>query len=187
MSELVDVSSFSRLMHPYVTSLVTCIDAEGNANIITIAWAIPVSSRPPLMAISVAPPRHSFGLIQETGEFVVNIVPYELAEKALYCGRRSGRDVNKFDEAGLTAKPAKHVRPPIIAECIAHVEGRVVQDVEAGDHHLFVAEVLAAYARADVLGDSGMYDLSKARPLLHVGGKVFTTTTGETIEPSLKE
>jgi flavin reductase (DIM6/NTAB) family NADH-FMN oxidoreductase RutF len=187
MSELVDVSSFSRLMHPYVTLLVTCCDAAGSANIITIAWAIPVSGRPPLMALSVAPPRHSFGLIQETGEFVVNVAPFELAEKALYCGRRSGRDVNKFDEAGLTAKPAQHVRPPIIAECIAHLECRVVQDIEAGDHHIFVGEVLAAYARADVLSEGGMYELSKARPLLHVGGKVFTTTTGETIEPSLKE
>jgi flavin reductase (DIM6/NTAB) family NADH-FMN oxidoreductase RutF len=94
--------------------------------------------------------------------------------------------VNKFDATGLTPKPAKHVRPPIIAECLAHLECRVVQDIEVGDHHLFIGEVLAAYARAGVLGENGQYDLARIRQLLHVGGNVFTTTSTETIEPPLK-
>jgi flavin reductase (DIM6/NTAB) family NADH-FMN oxidoreductase RutF len=186
MSKFVSVAGFARLMHPYVTGLVTCCDASGNPNIITIAWMIPVSNKPPMLAMSVAPPRHSFGLIQETGEFVINIAPYEIAEQVLYCGRRSGRDVSKFDATGLTPKPAQQVRPPIIAECLAHLECRVVQDIEVGDHHLFIGEVLAAYARAGVLGEKGQYDLARTRHLLHVGGNVFTTTRPETIEPPLK-
>jgi flavin reductase (DIM6/NTAB) family NADH-FMN oxidoreductase RutF len=187
MSAFVPVPSYTRLMHPYVTGLVTCCDSDGDANIITVAWMMPASNKPPRLAISVAPPRYSFGLIQETGEFVINIVPYEMAEQALYCGRRSGRDVDKFEALGLTAQPAQHVRPPVIAECLAHLECRVMQDIEVGDHHLFIGEVLGAYARADVLAENGQYDRPRVRQLLHLGGNVFTTTSTETVEPSVKE
>ena len=183
MSDFISVSSFTRLMHPCLTGLVTCCDVDGKPNIITIAWMTPVSVNPPLLCISVTPARYSFDLIRAAGEFVVNIAPYQIAGQALLCGRRSGRDENKFEAAGLMAKPAQRVRPPIIAECVAHVECRLVNDVEAGDHHLFIGEALAAYARADALNEKGMYDLARTRLLFHVGGDVFTTTSasGEAI------
>jgi flavin reductase (DIM6/NTAB) family NADH-FMN oxidoreductase RutF len=185
LNESVSVSSFHYLLHPYNTSLVTCCDAEGQPNIIAIAWLIPVSVHPPLVGMSIRPTRHSYGLIQATGEFVINVAPHEIAQQALLCGRRSGRDVDKFAATGLTPGQARHVRPPIIKECIAHLECRVVQDVEAGDHHFIIGEVLTAYARPGVLDDSGLYDLSHVHPLLHLGRNRFTSTLGQSVEPPL--
>ena len=179
------VSSFYYLLHPYNTALVTCCDAEGQPNIIAIAWLVPVSVHPPLVGMSIRPTRHSYGLIQATGEFVVNVASREIAQQALFCGRRSGRDVDKFAATGLTPGQAQHVRPPTIEECIAHLECRVVQDVKAGDHRFVIGEVLATYTRPGVLDDDGLYDLSHTKLLLHLGHNRFTSTLAQSVEPSL--
>jgi len=181
----VPLSNFYRLLHPYNTSLVTCGDAEGQLNIIAIAWLVPVSVQPPLVGMSIRPTRHSYGLIRETGEFVVNVAPYEIAQQVLFCGRRSGRDVDKFAATGLTPGPAQVVRPPVIEECVAHLECRAVQDVEAGDHRFVLGQVLAAYARPGALGADGLYALGHVRPLLHLGRNHFTSTLSQTVEPQL--
>ncbi len=183
MNDSVPASPFHYLLHPYNALLVTCCDDEGQPNIIAIAWLIPVSIRPPLLAMSIAPTRHSYVLISATGEFVINIAPYELAQQVLFCGRRSGRDVDKFAVTGLTPGEALHVRPPIIKECVAHLECRVVQDIEIRDHRLVVGEVLATYVRPGTLDDDGLYDLSRVQPLLHLGRNTFTSTLAESIEP----
>jgi flavin reductase (DIM6/NTAB) family NADH-FMN oxidoreductase RutF len=187
VNESVPVHSFHYLLHPYNTSLVTCCDAEGRANLIAIAWLIPVSVHPPLVGMSIRPSRHSYGLIRTTGEFVINVAPYEVARQVLFCGRRSGRDVDKFAGTGLTARVARRVRPPTIEECLAHLECRVVQDLKTGDHQLVIAEVVAACAQPRVLGDDGLCDLSHAHPLLHLGRNRFTTTLPESVEPYLPE
>lgn len=179
MNEKQAVSTFHYLLHPYNTSLVTCCDTEGKPNIITIAWLIPVSVNPPLAGMSIGPSRFSYGLIRETGEFVINVAPYDIASKVLFCGRRSGREVDKFSETGLTPKEAQSVRPPIIEECVAHLECRVVQDIEAGDHHIVVGEVLAAYANRGILEENGLYRLNQVQPLFHLGKNWFTSTRSE--------
>lgn len=187
MNRSVLVYDFHYLLHPYNTSLVTCCDAKGRTNIIAIAWLIPVSVNPPLVGMSIRPSRHSYDLIRTTGEFVINVAPYEIAPQVLFCGRLSGRDVDKFATTGLTARAARVVRPPIIEECLTHLECRVVQDLEAGDHRLVMAEVVAAYAHPGVIGDEGLYDLSHAHSLLHLGRNRFTTTCPESVEPQLPE
>jgi flavin reductase (DIM6/NTAB) family NADH-FMN oxidoreductase RutF len=68
---------------------------------------------------------------------------------------------------------------------MAHLECRVVQDVEAGDHRLVIAEVLAAYAGPSILAGDGLYDLSRVQPLLHLGRNRFTSTLVQTVEPQL--
>jgi flavin reductase (DIM6/NTAB) family NADH-FMN oxidoreductase RutF len=180
------VSNFTYLLHPYNTSLVTCCDEDGEANIITIAWLVPVSVKPPLLCMSVRPNRYSYRLVRATGEFVVNVASYEIAQQALYCGRRSGSQVDKFAVTGLTPMPAQYVQPPIITECLAHLECRLERVIEAGDHDLVVGKVLAAYARQGALGEDGLYDLDQVHPLFHVGRNRFATTRAETIDLSLK-
>jgi flavin reductase (DIM6/NTAB) family NADH-FMN oxidoreductase RutF len=180
------LSDFHHLLHPYQTFLVTCVDADGKANIITIAWAIPVSVVPPLLGISIRPTRYSYSLIKSTKEFVMNVPGIEMAQVVLYCGRNSGRDVDKFKVTGLTPGKAKQVQAPIIEECVAHLECRVKDDVEAGDHHLIIAEVLTAHAREDVLTDTGLYRLEMAKPLLHMGGSSFTQVSQDYFEPDIK-
>lgn len=129
--------------------LVTCA-SSGRANIIAVSFCMPVSKEPPMVACAIGRTMYSGEIILQTGEFVINVPPQKLKRQIYFCGLHSGRDVDKFRETGLTPLPARHVNAPIIAECLAHMECRVVQTVGAGDKHLFIATVLDAYADEDV-------------------------------------
>ncbi len=126
--------------------LITCGEIGGRANIITLSFCMPVSRDPPLAAIAVGKRAHSRALLEEAGEFVINVPTRDLESHAYYCGTRSGRDVDKFRDTGLTPHPARRVRAPVIAECVAHMECAVTNAVETGDKILFVGEVVEAYA-----------------------------------------
>ena len=178
----VDLSLAYRLLHPRNTILVSCAGKDGKPNIITLAWSMPVSLNPPLVAVSIAPKRYSHKLIEESKEFVINIPTMEIVKETLYCGRVSGRNVDKFKEAKLTATPAKKVKAPIIKECIAHLECVVDQQIKAGDHTIFLGRVVAAYANDGVFSET--FDIKKAKLVYHLGGDAFTTTSDEVVTPS---
>lgn len=132
-------------LFPTTVVLATCIDREDKPNIITLGWAMKTSGKPPMVAISIAPTRHSYSLIEENDEFVLAIPTSEILEAVHRCGRVSGRTVNKFEKFNLTPLPAKFVKPPLIKECVANLECRVVGRITTGDHTIFVGEVLAAH------------------------------------------
>ncbi len=180
----VDLSRAHRLLHPRNVVMVSCTDKAEKTNIITLAWSMPTSSNPPLVAISVAPQRYSHGLIEETKEFVVNVPTIEIVKETLFCGRRSGREHDKFKETPLTALRAKKVQAPIIKECVAHLECKLVQKITTGDHTIFVGEVLAAHANEGVFNDK--FNISKVSPIYHLGGDDFATLSSEVITPSLQ-
>lgn len=77
------------------------------------------------------------------------------------------------------------MRPPIIEECLGFLECRVVNDFEIGDHRLVIGEVLEAYVKAEALEEGGLRALNRARPLLHIGKSLFTSTRDEAVEPRL--
>jgi flavin reductase (DIM6/NTAB) family NADH-FMN oxidoreductase RutF len=185
MFEEVTASLFHYLLHPYPTFLVTCVGSDDRPNVLTVAWLIPASVDPPLVAMSLRATRHSYTLLSECGEFVVNVPPHGLAAAALHCGRRSGRSGDKFAATGLTPASARRVRPPIVAECLGYLECRTVSDVEAGDHRLLIGEVLEAYARPGFFDREGLRDVGRAGPLLHLGGNRFARLRSETISPPL--
>lgn len=153
------------------TILVTC---RGRLNlfgkeierddIITMDWHMPTSFEPFLYAISVGKKRTSYKLIKESRCFVVNFIPYELKDKALFCGRHSGMSIDKFAKSGLTKFPAVHVECFVIKEAIGWLECHVVQEIDTGDHVVFVGEV--AYQKLKE-------DLPR---LFHTEGDSFTTT-----------
>ncbi len=169
----VDSGLACRLLHPRHTVLVTCMDKTGKTNIITLAWSMPTSHSPPLVAISIAPKRLSHRMIEETGEFVVNVPTQEIVQDTLFCGRISGTKCDKFQEASLTALPARKVRSPIIKECVAHLECKLLQQIRTGDHTLFVGEVLAAYVNEGIF--TRTFKIKKIKPIYHVGGNDFAT------------
>lgn len=186
MSEKIDVdiqSSF-RLIHPMHTVLVSCVGKTEKPNVITLAWAMPTSINPPLVAISIAPRRHSHSLIEETKEFVVNIPTMEILEETLFCGRMSGKDHDKFRETGLTPLPAKQVKPPIIKECVAHLECRLHNQFTTGDHTIFVGQIVAAYADKEAFKEG--YNLKKAKMVFHMGGNDFATLGSRVYKPRIK-
>ena len=179
----VNPSSAYKLLHPMHTVLVSCVDKNGKPNIITLAWAMPTSINPPLVAISIAPKRHSHTLIEETKEFVVNIPTMKILKETLFCGRRSGRNYDKFKETGLTPSPAKKVKPPIIKECVAHLECKLHSQFSAGDHTIFVGEIVEAYVDRGVF--TGKYELEKAKMIFHLGGNDFATLEPKVFTPKL--
>jgi flavin reductase (DIM6/NTAB) family NADH-FMN oxidoreductase RutF len=175
MSEKTDVefSSAYRLLHPMHTVLVSCVGKAGKPNVLPLAWAMPASRDPALVAVSVAPARYSHGLIKEKGEFVVNVPTVDIIKETLASGRTSGKNSDKFAETGLTPMPARKVKVPIVKECVAHIECKLHSQFKTGDHTIFVGEVVAAYANKGVFTDT--YDIDKARMLYHLGGNVFAT------------
>jgi flavin reductase (DIM6/NTAB) family NADH-FMN oxidoreductase RutF len=175
MSEKINVvvSSAYRLLHPMHTILVSCVGKTGHPNVLPLAWAMPTSREPALVAVSIGVDRYSHGLIEETGEFVINLPTVDIINETLACGRTSGKTSDKFAETGLTPVPARRVKAPIIKECIAHLECKVHNQFKTGDHTIFVGEVIAAYANKGVFTDK--YDVEKARMLYHLGGDIFAT------------
>jgi flavin reductase (DIM6/NTAB) family NADH-FMN oxidoreductase RutF len=165
------------MLHPYNSTLVTSRGNDGEPNVLAIAWIIPVSVDPTLIAMSIRPQRHSYHLIKESGEFVVNIPTHELANRVLICGRLSGRKLDKFAKAAFTQGEARNVSAPIIQECVAHIECKIEKSVTLGDHELIVGRVIAAYAKSDYFIRT--WDMKKFHPCLHVGMNIFTTCISE--------
>lgn len=165
----VNVNDAHSLLYPRPVVLVSCVDSKGKRNIITLAWSMPVSFNPPMLAVSIGFRRESYRMIMESGEFVVNVPSSKLAREVLLCGTISGRDFDKFKEAKLTAASARKVRAPIVAECLAHLECKVEKAIETGDHMVFIGRVLEAYAEED-------FAERKKEVLLYLGEKKFTTS-----------
>jgi flavin reductase (DIM6/NTAB) family NADH-FMN oxidoreductase RutF len=153
-------------LRPVPTVLVSCGHGE-RANIITIAWIGTLCSNPPQLGIGVRPDRHSHGLIQETGEFVVNVPGEGLLDEVEYCGFVSGRDVDKFASRGLTPVPGSATQTPIIAECPINLECRLVHTLPLGSHDLFIGEVVAVQFSEEVLDERGRVDNAKLKPILY--------------------
>ena len=155
-------------LRPVPVVLVSCGHGE-QANIITIAWTGILCSSPPQLGISVRPERHSYKLIKEVGEFVVNIPGEGLLGEIEYCGFISGRDVNKFAGRGLTPTPGSQIQTPIIAECPINIECRLTQTLPLGSHELFVGQVVAVQMSQDILDEQGRVDNDKLKPVLYTG------------------
>jgi len=172
------------LLHPYNSCLITSKGKTGKANIMTVAWIIPVSAKPPLLEMSIRPERYSYNLIVESGEFVVNVPSFDLAPQVLFCGRRSGREHDKFKATSLSPRKALKVNAPTIKQCVGHLECRVVNTMKVGDHALIIGEIIKAYATKGYFDQ--IYDIKKFRPCLHLGKNYFTTCLKRKKEPRLK-
>ena len=141
----VDVE-YLEFMWPMRHFLITCGVIGERPDIVAVSFCMPVSKQPPLLACAIGVQAHSCGLIETRKEFVVNVPSVELERQVYYCGSHSGSQMDKFRETGLTPKPARNVKAPVIDECAAHMECLVRQVIPAGDKKLFIGEVVEAYA-----------------------------------------
>jgi flavin reductase (DIM6/NTAB) family NADH-FMN oxidoreductase RutF len=168
----VKLDSALRVGPPTSVVLVTCISGKGRPNILTLGMYMHISNEPPLLAIGVSPRRYSHRLIKDAGEFVINVPPMRLIKQVVLCGKASGREGDKFKLTGLTPLPAKRVRSPLIEECVSHLECRTVRSYKAGDHTLFIGRVVAASVERGMM--DGTLNVTKAKTVLHKGGRYFT-------------
>ena len=153
------------LLSPVPAVMVSCRlpDKDAKPNIITIAWAGTVNSDPPMVSVSIRKERQSHGIIKASGEFVVNLIDEPRCRALDYCGVKSGRDVDKFAECGLTAMPALSMEhAPAIAECPAYLACKVRQVIELGSHDMFIGEVTGVQVRDDLFDEDGSLHLERA-------------------------
>lgn len=162
------------MLYPLPAVLVTVTDKAGNDNVLTIGWTGTVCSDPPMVSISVRPERHSYHMIKETGEFVINLTTGKLAFATDYCGVKSGRDVDKFKEMHLTKLPAQKVRAPLIGESPVNIECRVTQTIELGTHVMFLATVEAVTVDDAYMDENNTFHLRKADPIVYSHGEYYT-------------
>jgi len=148
---------------------------KGYADVSTVAWAMMISGDPPLVAIAVEPVRRIHELITRSDEFTMTVPHAGLLREVHHCGSVSGADHDKFAETGLHAVSARQVEAPWIDECVAHLECGVVGQSGQGDHSLFVAEVLAAWADEDAFADGWQPAQETGRLLHHIGGRLYTS------------
>lgn len=162
------------MLYPLPAVLVTAADQQGNTNVFTVAWTGTVCSDPPMVSISVRKERHSYHMIRETGEFVINLTTAELAFATDYCGVKSGRDVDKFKEMHLTKLPAQKVGAPLIGESPVNIECRVTQTIELGTHVMFLATVEAVTVDDAYMDEKNTFHLRKADPIVYSHGEYYT-------------
>ena len=118
-------------------------------NIITLAWNTPLSHKPPLLGISIAKTHLSREFIENSEEFIVNIPSVELLDKTVYCGKHSGRQVDKFKETKIETEKAKFVKSPLIKQATINLECTLEKEVDSGDHIIFVGKILKSYINKD--------------------------------------
>ena len=134
------------LIYPLPAVLISCGEAEEEYNMLTVAWVGTICTNPAMCYISVRPERHSYDIIKRTKSFVINLTNEETARATDWCGVRSGKDYNKFQEMRLTPQMAQKVKAPIILESPLSIECEVIEIKELGSHHMFIANVVNVQA-----------------------------------------
>ena len=163
------------MVYPLPAVMVSCGNASGEANIITIAWTGTICTNPAMLYISVRPERHSYPIIKESGEFVVNLTTEALVKETDYCGVRSGKDVDKWKEMNLTKGNASALSyAPIINECPVNIECKVEEIKELGSHDMFIARVVAVQVDEKYLDETGKFNLNSAGLLAYSHGEYLS-------------
>ncbi len=161
------------IYNPRQTVLVTCRGTIKDKfsgketlkdNIIVLDWHMPLSFKPFLYAISVGKTRFSLNLIKESKVFVVNFMPLHLKDAVLFCGRNSGEHLDKFKKTELLKEESDKVDCPRIKQALAYLECEVIQEIETGDHILFIAKVVHSH------------ESEKGKRIFHIKDDDFTTT-----------
>ncbi len=162
------------MLYPLPAVLVSTADRKGNDNILTIAWTGTVCTNPAMLYISVRPERYSYPLLCDSREFVVNLTNERLSRATDWCGVRSGQDVDKWRETGLTRGKAQTLRyAPLIQESPVNIECKVKEIQKLGSHHMFLAEVTAVQVDERYMEESGKFDLNKSGLITYSHGEYF--------------
>ena len=165
------LSRVYRLLEPGPVVLVTTA-RNGRANVMAMSWHTMLEFEPPLVGCVVSNRNYSFAALRATRECVIAIPEAGLAAKVVACGNVSGRRVDKFTAFGLTPVPAAHVGAPLVAECYANLECKVVDARMAEKYNFFILEVVHAWIRPGA---------TAPRTLHHRGGGTFMVA-GRTIK-----
>ena len=160
------------LLAPLPAVLVTVGNGE-ESNVLTIAWTGIISTNPPRLYISVRPTRHSYKLLRESGEFVVNIPSASMARAVDFAGIYTGAKLDKFKKCNFTKCESKCVKAPSIKECKIALECRVFEVIESGTHHVFLADIVNVSCDEEIIDNGGRICYEKANLLAYSHGEYF--------------
>lgn len=161
----------STTLGPIPAVLVSCGNMD-SANITTIAWTGVINSDPPLIYVSIRPTRHSYNIIKDSKEFVINIPNEKLVWETDFCGTKSGKDIDKFLEAKLTKERCKIVNAPAIKECPISLECKLIEIKELGSHHMFIGEVVNVKVDSEII-ENRKINLGKADLITYLGSEYY--------------
>ncbi len=162
------------MLYPLPVVMVSCNRKGEKPDIVTVAWTGTICSDPAMVSISVRPERYSHDIIEETGEFVINLVTKDLTYATDYCGVRSGRDVDKFKEMNLTPLPSKMIDAVGIEESPVNIECKVVEVKKLGSHDMFIAEVVNVTVDDRYMDENNKFNLNDSDLVAYSHGEYFT-------------
>ena len=163
----------STMLNPTPVVLVSCAEKgrPESRDMVTVAWAGTVNSEPPMVSVSLRKERYSHGLIESSGEFVVNVPDETMCRAVDFCGVRSGRDTDKSRETGLRYIPAENMSvAPAVDGAPVSLSCRVKQVIPLGSHDMFLGEVVAVRVREDLIDEKGGLHLEKAKLIAYSHG-----------------
>ena len=160
------------LIAPLPPVMVSSGDME-KSNIMTVAWTGIINTVPPKTYISVRPKRHSYNMIKESGEFVINLTPASRIKAADYCGIYTGAKVDKFAKCNLTKEEASEVKCPLIGESPLALECRVTEIIPLGSHDMFLADIVAVDVEDSLIGEDGKLHLERAGLVAYAHGDYY--------------
>ena len=165
------MSDFKKIINPRQTVLVSC-RAETTLlgrelekhNLIAVDWHLPLSFEPMMYGFAVTKKRFSYELVHTSGVFCINFMPSSLEKDVLFCGRNTGKHIDKFKETGLSIEECEKIDCCRVKEAAAFLECEVVEEVETGDHVFFVGKVVNSSLKKE------------AKRVFHIIDDEFTTT-----------
>lgn len=161
------------MIYPIPAVLVSCGTIE-KANILTIAWTGIINSDPAMTYISIRPERHSYNIIKEAGEFVINLTTKDLAFATDYAGVTSGKNVDKVKKLGLHLENSYNITAPMIKESPVSIECKVKEIKELGTHHMFIAEIVSVNVDDKYMNESGRFEMEKCDLIAYSHGRYYT-------------
>ena len=163
------------MIYPLPAIMVSCGSTPEEQNVFTASWVGTICSDPAMCYVSIRPERHSYDIVKRNMEFTLNLTTEKLARATDWCGVRSGRDYNKFEEMNLTPQQGIKVSAPYIEESPISIECRVKEIIKLGTHDMFIADVLNVIADERFIDpETGAFDMKKAGLLVYAHGGYYT-------------
>lgn len=160
------------MVYPLPAVLVSCgtMDAP---NLITVAWTGTLCTNPTIVYVSIRPERYSHELISRTGKFAINLTTKDMVKATDFCGVKSGRDLDKFSETGLTPIKGSLIDVPIVDESPLSLECEVMEVKPLGSHDLFIAKVVGVSVDESLMDTTGKFRLDQAGLVAYSHGAYY--------------
>ena len=162
------------LVFPEPAMVIGSYDKDGKPNIMTAAWFGVANSRPFKVAVSLRPATYSYHGITANMAFTVNVPDASLISYVRFAGKYSGKDMNKFDETGLTAVKAEYVNAPYVKEFPIVLECKVTEYHDLGSHRQFIGEVVDSKIDERLLDEEGKVNMDLFDPVVYGQGKYYS-------------